>query len=88
MIDESPLLGVKSSIKVEFEDENQAKIIYDSIVLEFTTAPDCRSSMTLDLDDSNILINIDAQDSTSFRASLNSAMKWIKLALAINDLTN
>lgn len=88
MIDESPLLGVKSSIKVEFEDENQAKIIYDSIVLEFTTAPDFRSSMTLDLDDSNILINIDAQDSTSFRASLNSAMKWIKLALAINDLTN
>ena len=88
MIDESPLLGVKSSIKVEFEDENQAKIIYDSIVLEFTTAPDFRSSMTLDLDDSNILINIDAQDSTSFRASLNSAMKWIKLALEINDLTN
>ena len=88
MIDESPLLGVKSSIEVEFEDENQAKIIYDSIVLEFTTAPDFRSSMTLDLDDSNILINIDAQDSTSFRASLNSAMKWIKLALEINDLTN
>lgn len=88
MIDESPLLGVKSSIKVEFEDKNQAKIIYDSIVLEFSTAPDYRSSMTLDLYDSNILINIDAQDSTSFRASLNSAMKWIKLALEINDLTN
>ncbi|WP_407412682.1 KEOPS complex subunit Pcc1 [Methanobrevibacter sp.] len=88
MIDESPLQGVKSSIKVEFENKNQAKIIYDSIVLEFSTAPDFRSSMTLDLDDSNILINIDAQDSTSFRASLNSAMKWIKLALEINDLTN
>lgn len=88
MIDESPLQGVKSSITVEFEDEKQAKIIYDSIVLEFSTAPDFRSSMTLDLDDSNILINIDAQDSTSFRASLNSAMKWIKLALEINDLTN
>ena len=88
MIDETPLLGVKSTIKVEFEDSTQAKIIYDSIVLEFTTAPDFRSSMTLDLDDSNILINIDAKDSTSFRASLNSAMKWIKLALEINDLTN
>ena len=88
MIDESPLQGVKSSIEVEFENENQAKIIYDSIVLEFNTAPDFRSSMTLDLDGSNILINIDAEDSTSFRASLNSAMKWIKLALEINDLTN
>ncbi|MBQ2635742.1 MAG: hypothetical protein IJG09_03440 [Methanobrevibacter sp.] len=88
MIDETPLLGVKSSITVEFDNSTQAKIIYDSIVLEFDTAPDFRSSMTLDLDDSNILINIDAKDSTSFRASLNSAMKWIKLALEINDLTN
>ena len=88
MIDETPLLGVKSTIEVEFENGNQAKIIYDSIVLEFDTAPDFRSSMTLDLDGSKILINIDAEDSTSFRASLNSAMKWIKLALEINDLTN
>ena len=88
MIDETPLLGVKSSITVEFDNSTQAKIIYDSIVLEFDTAPDFRSSMTLDLDDSNILINIDAKDSTSFRASLNSTMKWIKLALEINDLTN
>ncbi len=88
MIDETPLLGVKSSITVEFDNSTQAKIIYDSIVLEFDTAPDFRSSMTLDLDDSNILINIDAKDSTSFRASLNSAMKWIKLASEINDLTN
>ena len=87
MIDETPLLGVKSSITVEFDNSTQAKIIYDSIVLEFDTAPDFRSSMTLDLDDSNILINIDAKDSTSFRASLNSAMKWIKLALEINNLT-
>lgn len=88
MIDESPLESVKSNIVVEFETSSQAKIIYDSILLEFDTAPDFRSSMTLELDESNILINIDAEDSTSFRASINSAMKWIKLALEINNLTN
>ena len=88
MIDESPLESVKSNIVVEFESENQAKIIYDSILLEFETAPDYRSSMTLDLDGSNIVINIDAEDSTSFRASVNSAIKWIKLSLEINNLTN
>ena len=88
MIDETPLESVKSNITVEFENSSQAKIIYDAIILEFETAPDFRSSMTIELDDSNILINIDAKDSTSFRASLNSAMKWIKLALEINDLTN
>lgn len=87
MIEGSPLEGVKSNIAVEFETSSQAKIIYDSILLEFSTAPDFRSSMSLELDGSNILINIDAEDSTSFRASVNSAMKWIKLALEINNLT-
>ena len=88
MIDESPLESVKSNIVIEFENSSQAKIVYDSILLEFNTAPDFRSSMTLDLDDSNIIINIEAEDSTSFRASVNSAIKWIKLALEINNLTN
>ncbi|WP_458456940.1 KEOPS complex subunit Pcc1 [Methanobrevibacter sp.] len=88
MIEKSPLESVKSNIVVEFESSSQAKIIYDSILLEFNTAPDFRSSMTLDLDGSDIVINIDAEDSTSFRASVNSAIKWIKLALEINNLTN
>ena len=88
MIDETPLESVKSNISVEFESSNQAKIIYDAIILEFETAPDFRSSMAIELDESNIIITIDAQDSTSFRASVNSAIKWINLALEINKLTN
>ena len=88
MIDESPLESVKSNISVEFESSLQAKIVYDSIILEFETAPDFRSSMNIVLDDNCIIINIDAEDSTSFRASVNSAIKWIKLALEINNLTS
>lgn len=88
MIDESPLESVKSNINVEFDSSIQAEIIYKSIIMEFETAPDYRSSMTIGLDGSCILIDIDAEDSTSFRASINSAMKWIKLALEINNLTN
>ena len=83
---EGPLESVKSDIAIEFESSAQAKIIYDSIILEFDT--DFRSSMSIELEDSKILINIDAEDSTSFRASINSAIKWIKLALEINNLTN
>ena len=45
MIENSPLESVKSQINVEFDNSNQAKIIYDSIILEFQTAPDYRSSM-------------------------------------------
>lgn len=88
MIEDSPLESVKSQISVEFENSKQAKIIYDSIILEFETAPDYRSTMDLTLEDKSIIINIDAQDSTSFRASVNSAIKWINLSLQINNLTN
>ena len=88
MIDQSPLESVKSNIAIEFENNNQAKIVYESIILEFDTAPDFRSSMDIKLDDSKIIIDIHAEDSTSFRASVNSAIKWVKLALEINNLTN
>lgn len=84
---DSPLESIKSDIAIEFENQKQAKIIYESIILEFETAPDYRSSMSLTLDESRILIRIDAEDSTSFRASVNSAIKWIKLSLEINKLT-
>lgn len=84
---DSPLESIKSDIAIEFENKKQAKIIYESIILEFETAPDYRSSMSLTLDESRILIRIDAEDSTSFRASVNSAIKWIKLSLEINNLT-
>ena len=85
---DSPLESVKSDIAIEFENQKQAKIIYDAIVLEFETAPDYRyHSMNLTLDESRILIRINAEDSTSFRASVNSAIKWIKLSLEINNLT-
>lgn len=84
---DSPLESIKSDIAIEFENQKQAIIIYESIILEFETAPDYRSSMSLTLDESRILIRIDAEDSTSFRASVNSAIKWIKLSLEINNLT-
>ena len=88
MIDDSPLESVKSRIDIEFENSDQAKIIYDYIILEFNTAPDYRSSMDLTLEENKIIINIDAEDSTSFRASVNSAIKWINLSLQINNLIN
>ena len=85
---DSPLESVKSDIAIEFENQKQAKIIYDAIVLEFETAPDYRSSMNLTLDESRILIRINAEDSTSFRASVNSAIKWIKLSFYIRSITS
>ncbi len=87
MENESKILDyVEHNIKIHFESKNQAKIIYDSVLLEFETSPDYRSHMDLDLDGDNIIINIKANDATSYRASINSAIKWINLALEVNNL--
>ena len=79
--------SINSDIVIDFDNEKQAKIVYESILLEFETAPDYRSSMDLKLDKNTIRITIDAEDATSFRASINSAIKWIKLSVEINELT-
>ena len=87
MLESSPLEEVNNEIIIEFDNNNQAKIVYDSIILELKTAPDYRSSINMDLKDNIISIMIIAQDATSFRASFNSVIKWIKLSLEIYNLT-
>ncbi|MCF0225877.1 MAG: hypothetical protein HUK28_00875 [Methanobrevibacter sp.] len=87
MLESSPLEEVNNEITIEFDNNNQAKIVYDSIILELKTAPDYRSSINMDLKDNIISIMIIAQDATSFRASFNSVIKWIKLSLEIYNLT-
>jgi KEOPS complex subunit Pcc1 len=79
-------MEINAQIAIEMDNSSQAKIVYDAIILEFATAPDYRSEMLVQLKDSAILININAKDSTSFRASINSSIKWIKLSLEINKL--
>ena len=42
--------------------------------------------MYINLDNSKLIISIDSEDATSFRASINSAIKWIMVSLDVNDL--
>lgn len=87
MLESSPIEEINNKITIEFDNNQQAKIIYDSIILEIETAPDYRSSITMDISDNILSININAQDATSFRASFNSVIKWIKLSFEIHNLT-
>jgi len=43
--------------------------------------------MTLELKGSKLIINIESEDATSFRASINSAIKLIALSVEVADLT-
>jgi KEOPS complex subunit Pcc1 len=78
---------VKSEILIDLEDQKLAKIVYGSVLLEFETSPDYRSNMNLELNGSKLIINIKSNDATSFRASINSAIKWVILSIEVANLT-
>ena len=80
------LKQINSEIEIDLDTEEQAKIIYESVLPEFKTSPDYRSNLNLKQKDNKLIISIDAEDATSFRASINSAIKWIKLSQEINEL--
>lgn len=79
--------SIENQVIIEFDNFKQAEIIYKSVLPEFETSPDYRSKMTLELNNKSLIIKINAKDSTSFRASINSAIKWIKLSSQINNLS-
>ena len=77
---------IKTNISIDFDSVEEAKIVYESVLLEFETSPDFRSTMDIMLSDKSIIINILSEDATSLRASVNSAIKWIKLSHELVDL--
>lgn len=82
----TPLKSVESEILIEFDNSKQAELIFTSVLPEISSSPSQRSRMTMDLQGRNIQINIKAADATSFRASLNSSLKWIILSLDVLNL--
>ncbi|KZX12676.1 KEOPS complex subunit Pcc1 [Methanobrevibacter filiformis] len=79
--------NVNSTISLEFDSLEESQLVYKSVINEVKTSPDYRSKLNLAIKDNFIHITIDSQDMTSFRASINSIIKWIKLSLEIINLT-
>ena len=71
---------IKISMKFNFEDENISKQIYDSLMLESGYDPNERATTTIELENSELIVNIEAADSVSARAASNSFLKWINLS--------
>jgi KEOPS complex subunit Pcc1 len=61
-------------------------VVLKTIEVELKTAPSERSSVTASLDGNVLYLTIDAQDTPSFRASLNSYLRWIILSHEIQKL--
>ena len=82
------LQGIETEIEIQFEDPEEAKIVLGAIKPEINGFPSDRTSVKVNVHDSTLKIIIDAQDAASFRASMNSYLRWIKLSKEVIDLKN
>jgi KEOPS complex subunit Pcc1 len=80
------LEGVETELEIEFDNQREAEIVLGSIKPEINGSPSDRTSVSIDIHDNTLKIVINADDTASFRASLNSYLRWIKLSKEIIDL--
>lgn len=78
--------GVETELEMKFETQQDAMIVLRSVEPEIRTAPSERTSVNIDLSGNVLKIKIDAEDTTSLRASLNSYLRWVKLSYEVLEL--
>ena len=83
---DTPLMSVESEIQIEFDTPAQAELIFNSVKPEISSSPSQRSSMKMRVEENLLYLKINAIDATSFRASLNSSIRWIILSLEVLDI--
>jgi KEOPS complex subunit Pcc1 len=80
------LENIKTELEIEFDNPREAEIILGSIKPEINGSPSDRTSVNIDIHDNTLKIIINAKDTASFRASLNSYLRWIKLSKEVINL--
>jgi len=86
--DSNFLDGVETELEIEFFSPEEADILLRSIKPEINGSPSDRTSVSVEIYESTLKIVIDAKDTASFRASLNSYLRWIKLSNEVINLRN
>jgi KEOPS complex subunit Pcc1 len=82
------LTSIETELEIEFKTTKEAEIVLKSIKPEINGSPFGRTSVSIDVHENTLRITIDAKDTPSFRASLNSYLRWIKLLYEVINLKN
>lgn len=83
-------MKIISSIKFEFNSPSDAEIFYKSFVPEFQDMPMKRSKWTISnpkADSNEIIFQIDSEDATAFRATINSLIQFANIVEKTIKLT-
>lgn len=83
MTEKNILNSIETVFNIELDNGHDAEIVYNSIKPEITFARNERSTSEIELTGNTINIKIFSNDVVSLRASINSYVRWIKLATEI-----
>ncbi|NJE10037.1 hypothetical protein E3E25_03760 [Thermococcus sp. MAR1] len=68
-------------IELSFPDEETARIVYESVLYEHESVPYRRSKIEFLREGDRIIIRFLARDNSALRGTLNSYLRWIKVAI-------
>ncbi len=68
-------------IELSFPDEETARVVYESVLYEHESVPYRRSKIEFLRDGKKIVIRFLTKDNSALRGTLNSYLRWIKVAI-------
>jgi len=75
----------RSVLEIPVESEQKAMILYSALLPETESIPSDRATSTVTVNGSSLIVEIEANDLTAMRASLNSFVAWISACLRTLD---
>ncbi|MCO6041558.1 KEOPS complex subunit Pcc1 [Thermococcus alcaliphilus] len=77
---------IRGTIEIEFSNNETARVVYESVLFEHKTVPYRRSRMNFSLKENKVIMEFIAKDNSALRGTLNSYLRWIKVALDVVEL--
>ncbi len=78
--------SISSIIQINLNSEKNAKIVFKVLTPEVKSQLGRRALANIEQEDSQILLKIFAKDKNSFRATMNSFLRWIDGTISIIEL--
>ena len=77
---------IAMKIELSFNDQKTTNLVFDALLLESDYNPNERAQANLEKKEKSIILTINAIDTASARAAVNSFLKWINLSIELISL--
>ena len=80
-------MNAQAVVHIHFSSENQLKVILDALKPETKTSFTNRSKVQMTTENQSLVLEFNARDTSSLRASVNSYLLLIGVAMNLQNLT-